>query len=175
VSTKKTRQKALVKEKTRVQKALIQMRRQLNLTQQQLAARLNVALPTVGKWESTRSPTGESLIQLAAFAYRTGQHETAKVFFAAGAQLPLAAGDFLFPQAAEDAIRQIRAGRSYPAVAREYLNVLRAVVAALHVCVEETIEAYRLGTDFLSIRDLLELQRSLREELADEEKQTKKK
>jgi transcriptional regulator with XRE-family HTH domain len=48
------------------------MRRDLGLTQAELARRLKVALPTVGKWESYSPPGEEALEQLALFAERNG-------------------------------------------------------------------------------------------------------
>jgi transcriptional regulator with XRE-family HTH domain len=159
------------------------MRRNLNLTQQQLAASLKVALPTVGKWESSRSPTGESLMLLAAFAHQTGEEESAKVFQVAALSIAAdhvenfnwsAGAEFLFPRVAEAAIQQIRAGRSNPAIAKEYVAVLRSVLKAIQMCVDEAIQAHRRGSDFLSIPNLLQVERDLRKELENEEKQTKK-
>jgi transcriptional regulator with XRE-family HTH domain len=179
-------------EKTPAQKALVEMRRRLNLTQQQLAARLAVALPTVGRWESTRSPPAKSLLELAAFANLNGEEESKQVFLEAALSIArqggdisiarkgddnfefLEAADLVFPPAAEAAIRYIRLGCANPAVAREYLIVLRTVLASLQVCVDEAIKAHRRGSDFLSLSRLLEVERRLRQELANEEKQTKK-
>jgi len=52
--------------------AVIQMRRDLKMTQAQLAAALDVTLPTVGRWESWSPPRGITLEKLARFAERNG-------------------------------------------------------------------------------------------------------
>ena len=49
-----------VKPKNSVSVTLIGMRRQLGMTQAELARALGVALPTVGRWESWSPPTGKS-------------------------------------------------------------------------------------------------------------------
>jgi hypothetical protein len=52
----------------------------LGFTQAQLAAKLRVALPTVGAWESYNPPTGIRLEQLALFAERMGDLRSAEDF-----------------------------------------------------------------------------------------------
>jgi transcriptional regulator with XRE-family HTH domain len=174
------------RKKTPVQKALIEMRRRLQLTQQQLAIALKVGLPTVGRWESTRSPTGSSLLQLARFAHDAGEHESYLVFLKAAMQaraskvpvirmsadapMPVHS-ELLFPRAAEKALPLIRAGgRRNPAIAREYLKLLRGILTALEMCGDEAIQAHRRGEDFLS--RWVETECDLRKEVADEEKKT---
>src|SRR5262245_53471282 len=101
---------AMSSEKTSIQKTLIDMRRRLNVTQQQLAARLKITTVTVGRWESTRSPTGSSLTQLAAFAAQVGDTKSAEIFRAAA--MPRADVDafqaYKLAQAAAKALEQIR-------------------------------------------------------------------
>jgi hypothetical protein len=52
----------------------------LGLTQAQLAARLRVALPTLGAWESYSPPSGIRLEKLALFAERQGDYRSAEDF-----------------------------------------------------------------------------------------------
>jgi transcriptional regulator with XRE-family HTH domain len=52
--------------------AVIQMRRELGMTQADLARALKVSLPTVGRWESWNPPSGSSLDLLARFASNRG-------------------------------------------------------------------------------------------------------
>jgi transcriptional regulator with XRE-family HTH domain len=61
-----------VKPKNSVSVILSEMRRQLGMTQADLAQALNVALPTIGRWESAGPPTGRSLERLVRFAQEKG-------------------------------------------------------------------------------------------------------
>ena len=65
---------------TEVQEAVIELRRNLNLTQQMLALQMGKAMMTVSRWERFRPPTGRSLEELESFARRVGQIELARVF-----------------------------------------------------------------------------------------------
>jgi len=53
---------------TPVQYALIDMRRGLGISQSELAKRMGKATITVAKWETVRSPSGQSLVDLRNFA-----------------------------------------------------------------------------------------------------------
>ncbi|HEX4715607.1 MAG TPA: helix-turn-helix domain-containing protein, partial [Ktedonobacteraceae bacterium] len=66
--------------KTPVQEALVELRHQLNLTQQQLTYELKVGAMTVSRWETNRSPSGQSLVLLADYALVRGKPRIAAVF-----------------------------------------------------------------------------------------------
>jgi hypothetical protein len=64
------------REKDPLSLAVIQMRRQLKMTQADLARALKVALPTVGRWESWNPPTGSTIERLGRFARAHGVDDT---------------------------------------------------------------------------------------------------
>jgi transcriptional regulator with XRE-family HTH domain len=168
--------------KTDVQKTLIAMRHRLNLTQQQLAVALKVSAVTVGRWESTRSPTGTSLTQLAAFAHEAGDEEGARVFH--GAAFPEKIHieiDFArseadrMAKAPDAALKQIRENRRNRAVKREYICVLRALLRAHQVLTHQALEGLKgksnVHVDFGAIADV---QQNLRKELNEQQGQKTK-
>lgn len=53
------------------------MRLKLGLTQEGLAREMGVSLPTVGRWESWKSPQGISLARILCFAESRGREEAA--------------------------------------------------------------------------------------------------
>jgi transcriptional regulator with XRE-family HTH domain len=63
-----------------VQRALIVLRSQLDLTQEALARELRVSPVSVCRWETIRPPSGFTLLQLAVFALAQGARDSAKVF-----------------------------------------------------------------------------------------------
>jgi transcriptional regulator with XRE-family HTH domain len=119
------------KKKTAVQQALIAMRKKFNLTQQQLAKAMKVTLVTVSRWESSRSPTGASLAQLAAFAQQAGDVESAGLFHESAQRGNLNLEEWELQQAAEapmKALRQIQA-----AVDRDYSYLLSYALFIEHL------------------------------------------
>ena len=54
--------------------AMIVMRKELGMTQTQLAQSIHVTLPSIGKWESWMPPTGIALFRIAEFAELNGVH-----------------------------------------------------------------------------------------------------
>ena len=66
-----------MRERAPLSVAMIRMRLRLGLTQAELAKALNVALPTVGRWESWDPPRGISLERIARFAESHGLEEAA--------------------------------------------------------------------------------------------------
>jgi len=68
------------KPRTAVQHALIELRRQLGLTQLQLALLLDVTPTTTARWETTHPPRGPALLRIAQFAEGRGALVWAKIF-----------------------------------------------------------------------------------------------
>jgi transcriptional regulator with XRE-family HTH domain len=66
--------------RTAVQQALIELRRQLGITQLQLALKVDVTPTTTARWETTHPPRGPTLERIASFAEGQGALVWAKVF-----------------------------------------------------------------------------------------------
>jgi transcriptional regulator with XRE-family HTH domain len=75
-----------IEKKTKVQQTLLELRRELGLTQQELAFQLRVAPMSVSRWETTRPPTGLSLAKLADFALLSEKPRIAQVFISHAAK-----------------------------------------------------------------------------------------
>jgi len=104
-----------VKPKNSVSVTLIGMRRQLGMTQAELARALGVALPTVGRWESWSPPTGKSLERLVLFAEEKGLSTTSADL---RTELELQSGGHIVP-------------RSWVAYSDEESHYVEAVLMAL--------------------------------------------
>src|SRR5689334_23273410 len=63
--------------------AVRRLREHLQLTQQQFANTLQVAITTVARWETTRPPRGKALADLELLATSQGQSELASIFIQA--------------------------------------------------------------------------------------------
>lgn len=74
--------------KSPVSAAIIDMRRRMQITQAELAHALQVALPTIGRWESWDPPKGSALDKLATFAERNNLKQPLNVFKRALAKTP---------------------------------------------------------------------------------------
>lgn len=70
--------------RTKIQRAIVGLRKKLGLTQSQLAAQLGLQLPSIGRWESANrdAPSGVSLLSLHRMATEAGLDGVAKVFHA---------------------------------------------------------------------------------------------
>jgi transcriptional regulator with XRE-family HTH domain len=68
------------KPRTAVQQALVELRRQLGITQLQLALELDVTPTTAARWETTHPPRGPALERIARFAEERGALVWARVF-----------------------------------------------------------------------------------------------
>jgi len=131
---------------------------------------------TVGRWESTRSPTGSSRTQWAAFAAQVGDMKSAKVFRAAAMPSVDTFQAYKLAQAAAKALEQIRvAARRNRAVHAEYIKVLHALLRAHQVLTYQAIEGLKGKSDFYAdLGFLAEAQNNLREELNEQTKQKTK-
>lgn len=72
-----TRKKHLTSE------VLIALRHELGLTQQLFAIKLGCAITSVGRWESSDPPAGETLVRLARFCNQNNQPQFRDKFMAA--------------------------------------------------------------------------------------------
>jgi transcriptional regulator with XRE-family HTH domain len=63
-----------------VSDAIRQLRETLKLTQQGLAVKLGTALTTIARWETSRSPRGRTLNDLAHLAEESGRPDLAAIF-----------------------------------------------------------------------------------------------
>lgn len=75
-----TRQTRVQTRQTRSQCAVIQLRKTLGLTQQELAVQMGKAVVTIARWETSRPPTGVALVELEQVALNGGQRELATMF-----------------------------------------------------------------------------------------------
>jgi transcriptional regulator with XRE-family HTH domain len=76
VSIKKTEQKV----RTPTQLAMVELRETANLSQQGLAVIMERNTATVGRWETSRPPTGLALVELAQLALRFGRMDLCETF-----------------------------------------------------------------------------------------------
>jgi transcriptional regulator with XRE-family HTH domain len=116
------------REKTPVQKALIQLRKMRGMTQQQFSEAVGVTMISVNRWETSRPPTGPSLWRLVKYALDSGAFEIAAVFQrAADKSLPIPPPN----RADEQALKELRHAAQYdPALRERYLAVLRKLATA---------------------------------------------
>jgi transcriptional regulator with XRE-family HTH domain len=64
--------------KTASQQCLLDLRRNMGVTQERLAALMHKSLVTIARWETSRPPTAASVYELMVFAERHGQREIAR-------------------------------------------------------------------------------------------------
>jgi transcriptional regulator with XRE-family HTH domain len=121
------------KKRTPIQEAVIEMRKRLELTQQQLSEALGVVLPTVGRWESSRPPSGFSLARLYMYAQRfDNTRDLSEIFWQAAEAERRSVISRLPRSIPERALWQVRTMAQHrPEKMREpYLVVLRALLDA---------------------------------------------
>ncbi|HZT34896.1 MAG TPA: helix-turn-helix domain-containing protein, partial [Nitrososphaera sp.] len=61
-------------------KAVIELRQSLGLNQQQFANRLKMAMTSIARYETSRTPKGKTLAQFARLAEQSGRHDIASIF-----------------------------------------------------------------------------------------------
>jgi transcriptional regulator with XRE-family HTH domain len=135
--------------KTVVQQALLDLRKRLEMTQQDLAIAMSKTVVTICRWETVRPPSGYSLLELAQYARDRRAIELAEVLERAlrqeggpaANQLNAPAGELRVywtnEQAIEEALLGLRANSAIPSVRREYLKLLRATIASHAVLLRE--------------------------------------
>jgi transcriptional regulator with XRE-family HTH domain len=118
---------------TPTQKAVIALRRELGMTQQQLSEAMKVTVVTVCRWETVRPPSGLSLVRLADFAMESGKFQIAEVFRKTVRETQRRSY-IVVPKrgmTAENVLIQLRAARGIPETERVYRTFLRAMRRAL--------------------------------------------
>ncbi len=135
------------KKRTPIQEAVVALRKRLQLTQQQLAVAMNVTVVTVCRWETSRPPSGLSLLQLDGFARGSGANEIAETFKAAiSEECPRQYIVTRLPErAGEAALTELRAYKDVPCIDREYRKALRALERAHRRLIEEARANIRTG------------------------------
>jgi transcriptional regulator with XRE-family HTH domain len=166
------------KRRTPVQEAVLALRKQLGLTQQQLAVAMNVTVVTVCRWETSRPPSGFSLVQLMMFARRCDTAELSNLFEkhiweeirSSQQQQRQYVITRLPDRAAETALSELRARKDHPLIGAEYVKVLRTIERAIRLLTEQVS-----ATDAGASQMLQQTHEDLKQELRDEENRTKTK
>jgi transcriptional regulator with XRE-family HTH domain len=146
------------KAKTPTQQALISLRQQLNLTQQDLAVAMNTTTTSVARWETSLSPRGRALDQLARFAAQQGLTEWEALFRRAILQetfLEFSRRYFLADEGLDlqIAVANVYQFREHPKVARSFDKMMDALVLA-H---QQVARLVKEDTETLTVEDLISL------------------
>ncbi len=136
------------KPRTAVQHALVDLRRQLGITQLELALALSVTPATTARWETTQPPRGRVLQRLAEFADQRGALVWASVFNAALDQekevrynraLRMADDSLDFEAAIGNVYRAVRVSGDDPRLADYWNRILDALIPAHRLVVQRAI------------------------------------
>lgn len=149
--------------RTLVQKALVALRGQLHLTQQDLAVAMNVTTVTVARWETSRSPSALSLLELAAFASKSGAAEIGEIFRRAWwEEIPI---DIVGSD--EAALAELRASKDDPSLGALYRKVLETLNNGLVPLIDQALAGKRGQSDSSAkrARYLQRLQDAIEKEL----------
>jgi transcriptional regulator with XRE-family HTH domain len=185
------------KPRTAIQQALIEFRRQLAITQLQLALELGVTPATTARWETTHPPRGRALQQIADFAERRGALVWAENFRAALAEQKK---DLRYQRTLrpiddthsylESAIRNVYVALSIfgedPRLARHWATILDSLIPAHRIVIQRAIrrdagidEALARGaftpSEAQKMRDSIEGLRDLERRLVDHRKEIREK
>jgi transcriptional regulator with XRE-family HTH domain len=155
---------AKTKSRTPIQQALIKLRQQLNLTQQELAVAMRTTTTSVARWESSLSPRGRALDQLARFAAQQGLRDWEGLFTRAIFQEEFIERNRRFSLAGEGldlqiAVANVYQFREHPKVARSFARMLDALVLA-H---EQVSRLAKEDTELVTIEDLVYLNERIRQ------------
>jgi transcriptional regulator with XRE-family HTH domain len=115
--------------KTDIQEAVIALRKELGLTQQQLSEAMKVTVVTVCRWETVRPPSGLSLVRLAEFARQSGNDRIAGIFQSVIFETYHKSYGFVPEKgrAAQSVLIELLAALENPEGARAYREVLLAL------------------------------------------------
>jgi transcriptional regulator with XRE-family HTH domain len=151
------------KKRTELQQALITLREHLHLTQRQLAQALDSSPITVARWETSRSPSGASLVRLAAFAQSSGESDLAKIFsqsfaeefhLSEGRQFPLGVPTF----APSAAVMQLWPGKYRTAFAEPYRQLLEHIERVHALLIREALAELQRAPSANQAKIVLRLQ-----------------
>jgi transcriptional regulator with XRE-family HTH domain len=172
------------KKRTPMQQAVVDLRQRLNLTQRELAAALGVTTVSVCRWETSRSPSGASLVQLAAFARSSGENDLANTFtqsfseefhlkedhpwLGVGLQVVRA----LFPgHTIGSVFSELYEYKDHPAIAEQYQKVLEELESLHAVAVREALAELQRAPSAERAKRVLRLQETheqLQKDMRDE-------
>jgi transcriptional regulator with XRE-family HTH domain len=150
--------RAKKKGRTPTQDALVSLRQQLNLTQQDLAVAMHTTTTSVARWETSLSPRGRALDQLARFAAHQGLPEWEALFRRAISQERFLECNRQYYLANEGldlqiAVANVYQFREHPKVADSFARMLDALVLA-H---QQVARFAKEDTEMLSLEDLIDL------------------
>jgi transcriptional regulator with XRE-family HTH domain len=135
------------KPKTAVQQAIVDLRRQLGLTQLELALALDVTPITITRWETSYPPRENGLFKLATFAHQRGEIVWASIFNGAleqaeetrySRQLRVVDDSLDFEAAISNIYRAVRASPN-PRLRNRWIRVLEALVPAHRLVIQSAI------------------------------------
>ncbi len=66
--------------RSNLSEAVRELRNRLNETQQKFANRMETAIATIARYETSRSPSGEALLKLRSIAEQNGHYDLAAIF-----------------------------------------------------------------------------------------------
>jgi transcriptional regulator with XRE-family HTH domain len=168
------------RKKTQIQQAVVDLRKRLSLTQRELAAALNATVTTVCRWETSRPPSGASVLQLAHFARSAGETEIANIFNESFSQefhvdVPRSPLKRLHWEAPGDAMNELHSGLwSYTSpIAEPYRELLKMLGSVHAMLIREAIVELQRSPSAMQARTVLELQEThqlLQEEIKKHER-----
>jgi transcriptional regulator with XRE-family HTH domain len=164
------------------QRAVVALRQHRQMTQQQFAVYLDVAITTVARWETFRPPSGPSLRRLREVAIEFGRLDLEDIFWSA---IAMEVHRTSLPD--DDPIQllylaivrlHLEASRPQPKPTPTAMKAYRQVVSAIvkaHGAVADEIEAKMGGKDRWTDTDLLNTQLQLERLEKDQLKKSKEK
>jgi transcriptional regulator with XRE-family HTH domain len=165
--------------KTNTQQALLALREHLGLTQRALALALDVTVVTVCRWETSRPPSGASLVRLAAFARASGEGDLAKIFSQSfdaefhlsedSLRLPLPRLPLFTPSAA---LMELWPYKYRSAIAKPYKQLLEQIERVHALLVREALTELQRAPSAEQAKTVLQLQEThelLQQEMKGEE------
>jgi transcriptional regulator with XRE-family HTH domain len=108
--------------RTETQRAIVELRKHLGMTQQQLSTLMGVTLTSVGRWETTRPPRGFYLWHLAFLAKQSTQPHLQRIFL-----------EGLAKGSGEDS-RLLQSLKDAKEAPRQLLEALNSAIFHLSVC-----------------------------------------
>lgn len=133
---------------TDTQRAVVELRQHRQMTQQQFAVHLGIAITTVARWETFRPPSGPSLRRLREVALEFGRPDLEDIFYKA-----IVTETYLASLPPEDPVQllhlaivrlHIEASRPQPKPTPTAMKAYRQVVSAIaraHRAVKDEIDA----------------------------------
>ena len=157
------------RQRTPEQQAIVDLRQAFGYTQQELALSIGVTVVTVCRWETSRPPSGISLVRLASTARGLGLKKIEAIFEKALAKDPRRRILRQPEPAVLIAIREIRESLDIQVIGRQFLKILQAVKSTHALLIRQALSD---GMETESYRRLKRTHQNLEWELEDEQKRT---